>query len=128
MQLDHIMKVTPEKRKRSPTKKTYQQTTVADTMEIDQDNLTRDSTEKNTKSPTNTRQNMKQPTTNIKLFPKYTPSQQTVNNNKLMEENDNEVMVIPKLAKGHSDITTKEDDWYTIEKGKAVKNKNETKK
>ena len=45
-----------------------------------------------------------------------------------MEGNDNKVMTIPKLAKGHSEITPGEDDWYTIEKGKAVKNKNETKK
>ena len=33
-----------------------------------------------------------------------------------------------KLAKGQSEITPGENDWYTIKKRKAVKNKTETKK
>ena len=37
-----------------------------------------------------------------------------------MEENHEEITSTPKLTKGQkSDITPGEDDWYTIEKGKA---------
>ena len=127
MQLDQVMKVTPEKRKRSPSRKIYQQPTVADAMDIDLDVTTRDSTKKQTKSIPNAQQHLQQMTTNIKPSPKYT-SQYKVNNIKLMEENDNKIITLPKLAKGHSDIIPGEDDWYTIEKGKAVKNKKEQKK
>ena len=46
-----------------------------------------------------------------------------------MEENDDNITSIPKLAKGQESNTIPgEDDWYTIEKGKAVKNKTEQKK
>ena len=97
-------------------------------MEIDQEESTQKSTETKNRTQTNIQQNRTQPKTNIKLSPKYKPSQETVTNKKLIEENDDEVMTIPKLAKGHSEVTPGEDDWFTIEKGKAVKNKNDTKK
>ena len=66
-------------------------------------------------------------TPNIKQSPKYT-SQNKVHNTKLMDENEDEITTIPMLAKGHSEIIPGEDDWYTIEKGKAVKNKTAPKK
>ena len=72
MQLDQVMKVTPEKRKRSPSRKIYQQPTVADAMDIDLDVTTRDSTKKQTKSLPNPQQHLQQTTTNIKPSPKYT--------------------------------------------------------
>ena len=56
MQLDLVMKVTPEKRKRSPTKKNYQQSAIADAMDIDHDVATQDSTKKQTKPNSNLRQ------------------------------------------------------------------------
>ena len=46
-----------------------------------------------------------------------------------MEGNDEEITMIPKLSKGQeSNIIPGEDDWYTVKKGKAVKNKTEQKK
>ena len=127
MQLDLIMKVTPEKRKRSPTEKTYQQSTTADAMDIDHDVATQDSTKKQTKPNSNLRQHPQKTTPNIKHPSKYT-SQNKVHNTKLMDENEDEITTIPMLAKGHSEIIPEEDDWYTIEKGKAVKKQNSTKK
>ena len=45
-----------------------------------------------------------------------------------MKENNNKMISIPKLTKGQSAITPGEDNQYTIKKGKAVKNKTETKR
>ena len=56
MQLDPVMKVTPEKRKRLPTEKIYQQSTIADAMDIDHDVAPQDSTKKQTKPIPNLRQ------------------------------------------------------------------------
>ena len=111
------MKVTPEKRKRSPTKKTYQQSTIADAMDIDHDVPPQDNTKKQTKPNSNLRQHPQKTTPNIKHPSKYT-SQNKVNNIKLMEENDDKITTSPMLAKGHSEIIPGEDDWYTIEKAK----------
>jgi hypothetical protein len=127
MQPDSVMKVTPEKRKRSPTEKIYQQFTIAEAMDIDHDVPPQDNIKKQTKPIPNLRQNTQQTTPNIKHPSKYT-SQNKVTNNKLMEENDDKITTSPMLAKGHSEINPGENDWYTIEKGKAVKNRTTPKK